>query len=111
MKIIKDTLEPIIEEWDDPGDYPSSAGSGPLPSYKYIAGCDGEVVVELDAADMLLAWQQEIWEGWEIDTNPSVTVKKWSEPKMEIVDGKLRLTLQVEECDADCVEDNGGYDD
>jgi hypothetical protein len=24
-----------IEIWDDPGDYPSGAGSGPLPSYNY----------------------------------------------------------------------------
>lgn len=25
-----------VEEWDDPGDYPSNAGSAPLPSTSYI---------------------------------------------------------------------------
>ena len=25
-----------VETWDDPGDYPSNAGSGPLPSCQYV---------------------------------------------------------------------------
>ena len=47
MKIVNDTLEVLVETWDDPGDYPSGAGSGPLPSYDYLAGMEGELVYEL----------------------------------------------------------------
>ena len=28
MRVVSETLEPYIETWDDPGDYPSGAGSG-----------------------------------------------------------------------------------
>jgi len=51
MRILKDTLEVLVEEWSDPGDYPSGAGSGPLPSYKYLAGMEGELVLELTAEE------------------------------------------------------------
>ena len=52
MQVIKDTLELLLETWDDPGDYPSGAGSGPLPSYNYIAGVEGVLVVELTAEEL-----------------------------------------------------------
>lgn len=52
MKIISDTLEPVVETWDDPGDYPSAAGSGPLPSYDYLEGVDGEVRIELTEEEL-----------------------------------------------------------
>lgn len=42
--VLYNTLSFEVETWDDPGDYPSNAGAGPLPSYKY-AVCDGEVRV------------------------------------------------------------------
>ena len=52
MKTLTDTLEPVIETWDDPGDYPSGAGGGPLPSYQYVEAVEGEVVVELEKEDL-----------------------------------------------------------
>src|SRR6516162_10687083 len=51
MKTLSNTLSLEIEHWDDPGDYPSGAGGGPLPSYDYVAGVSGEVVIELSSAD------------------------------------------------------------
>ena len=45
MKILSDTLETLIGRWDDPGDYPCGAGGYPLPSYDYIEGVEGELVV------------------------------------------------------------------
>ena len=51
MKTLSNTLSLEAEHWDDPGDYPSGAGAGPLPSYDYIAGVSGEIVVELSSAD------------------------------------------------------------
>lgn len=33
--------------WDDPGEYPSGAGSGPLPSYNYLESLDGKIVFEI----------------------------------------------------------------
>lgn len=46
-KVINNTLSLLVERWDDPGDYPSGAGSGPLASYDYIAGLEGEILFEL----------------------------------------------------------------
>lgn len=53
MRILKDTLKLSVESDDDPGDYPSNAGSGPQPSRKY-AIMEGEVVIELSAADVIV---------------------------------------------------------
>lgn len=109
MQVIKDTLEPIIEQWDDPGDYPSGAGGGPLASYKYIAGCDGELTVEMTLADLLEAAENsDILDA--SDCDPKITVKQWVATKVEIVDGKVLLTVQVEECDGD-VPSERDYDD
>ena len=35
MKVLSNTLKVEWDQWDDPGDYPSNAGAGPLPSYKF----------------------------------------------------------------------------
>jgi len=59
MEITLDTIEPLVEEWSDPGDYPSNAGGGPLPSYSYLAGLDGELIIELNWAEYksMLQWE------------------------------------------------------
>ena len=49
---LENTLELLIETWDDPGDYPSNAGSGPLPSYDYIAGIEGSLRLRLDETEI-----------------------------------------------------------
>jgi len=56
-KVLKDTLSTLVERWDDPGDYPNAVASGPLPSYNYIAGMEGELVVELTAEE-LAEWKE-----------------------------------------------------
>lgn len=50
--IISNTLEFVKETWDDPGDYPSAAGSGPLPSCQYYESCNGEVVIQFSADEL-----------------------------------------------------------
>ena len=104
MKILSNTLKPVVERWDDPGDYPSGAGSGPLPSEDYVEYIDGQIVVEIDPIEWN-SWLGEpvTHEGvrdWlcdnpgEIDHDVSgLTVKKWSLDKLE----GNRATLSVEE--------------
>jgi len=67
VKTTHDTLKPEIERWDDPGDYPSGAGGGPLPSRLFVSWVDGELVVELEDADL---------EAMEI--SPDTGVAAWS---------------------------------
>ena len=99
MKIIKNTPKLETERWDDPGDYPSGAGSGPLPSYDYVSRVAGVIIIELQDSD---------WEYWLSDTatlydrtlatlqacldedplsvrhdTPGLKVHKWSVDKME----------------------------
>ena len=52
MTIVSDTLEPLIEDWSDPGDYPNAVASFPLPSYQYMAGMEGELVLELTDGEL-----------------------------------------------------------
>jgi hypothetical protein len=53
MKIISNSLQPINERWDDPGDYPNALAAGPLPSYEYTEEVIGEVVLELGVDDLI----------------------------------------------------------
>lgn len=51
MKFISDTTKILIEKWSDPGNYPNAVASSPLPSYDYVAGIEGEIMVHLDTKD------------------------------------------------------------
>lgn len=51
MKIVTNTLEAERERWDDPGDYPSNAGAGPLPSFDYLV-LNGEAVLQLEPLEV-----------------------------------------------------------
>ncbi len=105
MEIVSNTLEPEFETWDDPGVYPSGAGSGPLASYKYCAGCSGEIVIEVTPEEILSAIKEDAFGALEIETSPQVSgIKYYPKPKLEIVDGKLRITLEIEECEAEYPE-------
>lgn len=99
MKIISNTLDPCIERWDDPGDYPNNCVSGPLPSYDYVAEIEGEVVVEIEPGDFL-------GEKLEIDYDlpHGIKVKKWRIEQALKADTGVRVSLSVEEFDADQVE-------
>jgi len=46
MKVISNDITVEWEQWDDPGDYPSNAGAGPLPSWKYET-TEGTIVLFL----------------------------------------------------------------
>lgn len=96
MKTISDTLEAVIERWDDPGGpYPCGAGSAPLPSYDYVAEIEGEVVVEIEASDFLTG-DTVI----EYDLPHGIQVKAW---KIEKVEG-AQFTLSVADFSFDHVE-------
>ena len=122
MKVIENTLKIEVETWSDPGDYPSGAGSGPLPSYDFVGAVAGTVVVELDDADgakirdyadvdmtytkMVEAWLRE--ESGLIDSElAGLRVKSWC---LESFEGK-RLTLSVDEFDASGVSLELDFDD
>ena len=102
MKIISDTLEPVIDSWDDPGDYPSGAGSGPLPSYDYVAEVAGEIVLELESSDFTDGFPEI-----EYDLPHGIKVKKWDidyrRGPGEIGLG-MKVILSVAEFEADNVE-------
>ena len=51
MKTLSNTLALEIDTWDDPGDYPSGAGAGPLPSYNYVGSVSGAIVIKLESSD------------------------------------------------------------
>ena len=113
MKIISDNLEALVETWSDPGDYPSNAGSCPLPSYDYFAGMDGELIVEL-TEDELRGFGEAIQAGEVQDF-----IEQTLDPKLP--DGILKapweyelkgriLTLWSEEAEADPDYDDGKDD-
>jgi hypothetical protein len=103
MKTVENTLKLELDTWDDPGDYPSNAGSSPLPSYTFVAGIEGKIAVELDDDDVVeLPVTVEHVQAY-VDDNPGevehgvpgLTVAKWSVDK---VYGK-RVELTVSDAD------------
>jgi hypothetical protein len=79
VKTLHSALKLRIETWNDPGDYPSGAGGGPLPSYKFVEGVDGIVIVRLEAEDICAAIQAYLDDNaGEVDhKEPGLTVTKW----------------------------------
>jgi len=99
MKVTSETLEPTIAQWDDPGDYPSGAGSGPLPSYKYVESVDGEVTIEFDDIDLI----NLLNEVYDPKLPHKISVTKWNITK---IDGR-KITFEVAEFEDGDVEDDG----
>lgn len=58
MKVTS-SLKIEMGQWDDPGDYPSNAGGGPLPSYLYPESLEGTVTIEY--GDRSKDDSDEIW--------------------------------------------------
>ena len=115
MKNINNTLKTVIGTWEDPGDYPSGAGSGPLPNQQFVEYVDGTVEVELsiyeweaiyDYADIditLACTLERRIEAWlkdnadKIDPDvPGLKVQSWC---LEAQHGD-RITLSVNEFEA-----------
>jgi hypothetical protein len=101
LKIISDSLEPVIERWDDPGDYPNNVASAPLPSHDCVAAVEGEVVVELEPGDFLPGSDMDVTEA--LDLPHGIKVRKWR-VEGRIVRAAIHAVLTVEEFDAEEVE-------
>lgn len=90
--VVTGELEVVVETWDDPGDYPSNAGAGPLPSHQYaveVAGeiqivVSGEVDVKTGTYDSLEEANYRIFELLEEKLPIGISVSQW---EVE-VDGK-----------------------
>ena len=107
----------MIERWSDPGDYPSNAGSGPLPSYDYLDGVDGEVRIELtyeELAELRAAKEAGELKDWvdqlDISLPDGILSATWN---VELVMPNIAV-LTVTEVESDpCYagSDDYGYDD
>jgi hypothetical protein len=109
MKIVKDTLSVLVEEWSDPGVYPSNAGGYALPSYKYLAGMEGELVLELTAEDVVMfreTVRDECLNEWVYScveykkNHPEVSSMTWEVESEVEENGGLIVTLIVPEVEA-----------
>lgn len=114
MKVAKNTLELEIDEWSDPGDYPNAVAQFALPSYNYVSGVIGELVIELESGDEgyaslwswvhnLVGWPEYFMEDVEETASeelPSeVSYVTWHVTRVGNV-----LTLEVDEFEADMPE-------
>ena|SRR5208283_3321526 len=111
MRILKNTLEPVIDSFDDPGDYPSNAGAGPLPSYDYFAGVEGELVLELTDEEMadFQADQKEFLDNADILLPEGILSVEWQVDKVE--GNRVEVSVTEAEPDPDyCVHDEPEYD-
>lgn len=99
MKIISNDLYCGIERWDDPGDYPNSLASGPLPSYNY---CEygGEFIFEAENEDELKELDTvDDWVGeWIIN---ECEVDSYCSPsyKCEVEGNRCTVTITDAECE------------
>lgn len=104
MKILDNTMAVLVETWEDPGDYPSGAGAGPLPSYDYFAGIEGEAKLEMTEEE-LTEWR-EFGEDWMDDylaefflgEFSDITVTEWH---VKLEAGTRVLVVEVIEAEAD----------
>ena len=90
---VKNTLELSFERFDDPGDYPNSLASGPLPSYNYIDSIEGEIVFELSDEEI------QDYEDSEEDFVDGLDLPKWDEVHSvhwhhDLANNQLTLTVE-----------------
>jgi|GEM_PF-1740229 len=81
MKVLENTLAVEVDRWDDPGDYPNSIASSPLPSYDYVTGLEGYVKVKLDVDELDLKDSELIdvlKETGDLDIPSGIEVTEWS---------------------------------
>lgn len=105
MKVTKDTLGITTDRWSDPGDYPNSLASGPLPDGpEYVEEVYGEVVVEgyneslssgIHSDGHLEEFHPELHEMLTERVPDGISVLQWS------VESNDLLTFEVNEFDAD----------
>lgn len=114
MKILSENLEVEVETWDDPGDYPSNAGSGPLPSYQYPAEVVGEVKIQLSEQEVAeLREAQEAGEVQDWASNLDISLPggilsvKWD---VHLTDQTAVLTVTEFEADSEYSVSEPDYD-
>jgi len=121
MKILHNDLHLVWERWDDPGDYPSGAGSGPLPGYEYVGDVEGRIEVEVGPDDLgledeeagkafnessvraCLAACPEMVEH-EIE---GLDVSRWAVSVLDFDAGRARVVLSVADFACDRERDRG----
>lgn len=105
MKITKNTLDITVDRWTDPGDYPNSLASGPLPDGPdCVEEVFGEVVVEghnqilpsgIHSDGYLEEFHPELHEMLTECVPDGISVLQWS------VESNDSLVFEVNEFDAD----------
>ena len=98
-----DKLEVQTGRWDDPGDYPSAMGAGPLPSRIISEGMDGAFIIVLDAGESPPAWD-ELEEIAREQSAHGHLVEEWEAEAETLPDGRARIILSPlrwddDECD------------
>lgn len=93
MQILQNHFQIEMDQWEDPGDYPSGAGGCRLPSYDYVGEVSGRLVVEFEndmpSGDELSKIADEF-----ADIPTGIKVNKWNcEVKGNTV------TFEIEEFD------------
>ena len=109
MKVLKNSLEAVWDRWEDPGDYPSNAGAGPLPPGPWqLTGVDGSLVIELTPKEMIACLHQGFAEamGDEITLPNGVAMVAWHIDGLTVTgeedeNRRFQLVLSCEECEAD----------
>ena len=96
MIILENNLSVEIETWDDPGDYPSAAGSGPLPSTSE-AVLDGDVVIEITPTE-LVEMLGDLLDEIELPRHVS-SVSSWTIKVVQQPHDNLRLIVTPVEAD------------
>ena len=96
FRIISNSLKPKWAKWDDPGDYPSNAGSHPFRSTCYIEDFTGRLVIvcnqQIDpAGDEWAEYLDDIAD----DVVPSAVVTKWAHISVLNVDGSGMIVKWV----------------
>ena len=83
MKTIRNSLKAVMDRFEDPGDYPSGAGAGPLPPVPWhVSEVEGELVVELApkelASAIIMSFNEFVAEETDgIDLPPGVLSVEW----------------------------------
>lgn len=108
MKVVSHTMEPRMERWSDPGDYPSAAGGAALKPYDYVAEIEGSIWVTMTPKewDMLQKghvddWNEYLWDrlNEEIPAPERSSYSlQWKEVEGE--DGTPLLEVWVEDLEA-----------
>lgn len=86
--IAHNSLKPKWERDDDPGDYPSNAGSHPRHSRMFVADITGSLVITCEPPDDDEDSWREFLDDIAEDVCPSVKVSEWGRFSEAIVGNK-----------------------